>query len=66
MCVSVQGHALEQGHYSEGISGLHQEAAEGSATCQKAGDPTKEPGDRQPPPDSAGTGTELCIITSVC
>lgn len=45
VCVCVQGHALEQGHYTEGISGLYQEAAEGSATRQRAGDPAKETGD---------------------
>lgn len=55
VCVA-QGHALEQGHYSEGLCGLHQETSERAAACQRAGEPSEEAGTRQPPPDAQDTG----------
>ena len=49
MCnVPQQGDALEQGHYSEGLGGLHQEAAEGAAEGQGGRDASEEAGACEP------------------
>ncbi len=55
VCIA-QGHALEQGHYSEGLCGLHQETSERAAACQRAGKSSEEAGTCQPPPDAQDTG----------
>lgn len=55
VCVA-QGHALEQGHYSKGLCGLHQETSERTAARQRAGKPSEEARTRQPPPDAQDTG----------
>lgn len=41
---SPQRHALEQRHHPQGLGGVHQVAAEGAATCSRAGEPPEEAG----------------------
>ena len=43
----LQGDALEQGHHTQGLSRLHQEAAEGAAESQGGGDASEKAGARE-------------------
>lgn len=57
--VIFQRHALEQRNHPEGISGLHQEAAAGTAEGQGAGEPSEEARARQPTSDVEDTGKDF-------
>lgn len=60
-----KGHALEQGDDSEGVGGLHPQAAEGTAAYQGAGEQAEEAGTCQQAPAAQNTGllrNELQIL----
>ena len=54
--VWFQGHALEQRHYLEGVSGLYQETTARAAEGQGAGDSPEEARARQSTSDVEDTG----------
>lgn len=61
-----QGHALEQRHHPEGISGLHQEATAGTAEGQGAGESPEEARARQSTSDVEDTGKQTFMTSSDC
>lgn len=56
--LKFQRHALEQRHYPEGISGLHQEAAAGTTEGQGTGESSEEAWTCQPASDVENTGRD--------
>lgn len=53
-----QGDALEQGHHSEGFSGLYPQTAEGATALQRPREPAEIPRASQPQSAAPNSGTE--------